>query len=65
MGDTARRGAALLLALVSAGPALAQQDPLSAIDWLSDSVAMPVVAPMGIARAHPRRRSCARPCRNR
>lgn len=53
MGDTARRGAALLLALVSAGPALAQQDPLSAIDWLSDSVAMPVVAPMGIAPRPP------------
>ena len=36
--------AALLLAL-AAGPALAEGKPLSAIDWLSDTVARPVVAP--------------------
>ncbi|RVT85441.1 hypothetical protein DXV76_06670 [Rhodobacteraceae bacterium CCMM004] len=38
------RRAALFAAILAAGPAVAQA-PLSAIDWLSDSIAQPVVLP--------------------
>jgi hypothetical protein len=37
---------ALVLPIVLLAPAVAQDKPLSAIDWLTDSVAMPVALPL-------------------